>query len=163
MRLTAGFAPKPVSAPRFTFHRWIRVELTLDGPPFRITAEELRERTIRSFMDGLDGNPQAPVFDGANLWVPNAAGRVDVVRATDGALLTSLTQPGMSYGLGAAFDGERVAVPDFHERVFVWRAADLAPLGSTALREEQDPNAICSDAVNFWITTGNAAGQLVRF
>jgi DNA-binding beta-propeller fold protein YncE len=111
----------------------------------------------------LDGNPQASAFDGANLWVPNAAGRVDVVRAADGVLLTSLIQPGMLYELGAAFDGERVAVADFHERVFLWRAADLAPLGSTALRDDQDPNAICSDGVNFWITTGNFAGQLVRF
>ena len=111
----------------------------------------------------VDGNPNAPVFDGANLWVPNANSRVDVVRAVDGAPIATLTQTGLGYAFAAAFDGERVAIADTTNHLaFLWKAADLSPLGSVSLGTNTSPLGICSDGLNFWITL-SSTGQLARF
>jgi DNA-binding beta-propeller fold protein YncE len=111
----------------------------------------------------VDGNPNLPVFDGANIWVPNANSRVDIVRPTDGSIVASLTQPGLGYAIAAAFDGERIAVADYSSHsAFYWRAADLSPLGSVPLGTNASPLGLCSDGLNFWATLSDP-GQLARF
>jgi hypothetical protein len=52
----------------------------------------------------------------------------------------------------AAFDGARVLVTDFNvDRVSLWKAADLTPLGSFPTGAGSTPTGACSDGVNFWI------------
>jgi hypothetical protein len=46
--------------------------------------------------------------------------------------------------------------------VSLWKAADLAPLGSFTISPGSVPFGACSDGVNFWITQPSA-GKLVRF
>jgi hypothetical protein len=108
-------------------------------------------------------SPQFPVFDGANIWVPNGnSNSVSVVRASNGAVLTTLTGNGLSVPGVAAFDGQRVLVTnEIGNRVSLWKSADLTPLGSFGTGSTS-PFGACSDGVYFWITLG-AVGQLVRF
>ena len=111
----------------------------------------------------VDGNPNAPVFDGANIWVPNANSRVDVVRASDGSIVASLTQDGLGYAIAAGFDGERIAIADESNHLaFFWKAADLSPLGSLPLGTNTSPLGVCSDGLNFWMTLSDV-GELARF
>src|SRR5262249_55458304 len=73
-----------------------------------------------------------PVFDGTNIWVPGGeTGRISVVRASTGAVLTTLTGNGIDLPNSAAFDGQRVLMPNGSaDTVSLWKAADLTPLGS---------------------------------
>jgi len=104
----------------------------------------------------------SPVFDGGNFWAPNFEdGTVSVVRASTGAVLATLTGSGLFGPLAAAFDGERVLVTsDYSGRAFLWKAADLTPLGSVFL--PGSPYGACSDGLNFWIAL-NGTGKLARF
>jgi hypothetical protein len=64
----------------------------------------------------LVSTPQVPVFDGANIWVPNNFGNaVSVVRASSGVVLATLTGNGLNNPATAAFDGERVPITNFSE------------------------------------------------
>jgi hypothetical protein len=109
-------------------------------------------------------SPAHPVFDGTNIWVPNAlSNTVTVVRASTGAMLATLTGNGLNNPLSAAFDGERILVTNFlGNSVSLWKAADLTPLGSVGTGSGTQPFGACSNGLNFWITFGNA-GQLARF
>ncbi len=110
--------------------------------------------------------PQFPVFDGTNIWVPNnISNSISVVRASDGAVVQTLTGNGLNGPVQAAFDGQRVLVTNNNgatATVSLWRAADLAPLGSFTVSPGNVPFGACSDGVNFWITQPSA-GKLVRF
>jgi len=107
--------------------------------------------------------PLLPVFDGANIWVPNfGAGSVSVVRGATGAVLATLTGNGLAGPQQAAFDGERVLVTDFSgDRVSLFKAADLSPIGFVSMGAASSPQGACSDGVNFWITF--RVSQLARF
>ena len=113
----------------------------------------------------VGSNAVYPVFDGTNIWVPTfGSNSVAVVRASTGAVLTTLTGNGLSGPWGSAFDGQRVLVTNFTgESVSLFKAADFTPLGSfqvgTSLTQ---PVGACSDGVNFWFAM-QAAGQLARF
>ncbi len=109
----------------------------------------------------VGSGPGFPVFDGSNIWVPNQGSQsVSVVRASSGAVLATLTGNGINGPFVAAFDGQRVLVTDNSVfAVSLWKAADLAPLGSVGLGAS--PRGACSDGVNFWIAMG--ANQLARF
>ena len=111
----------------------------------------------------VGAGPSRPTFDGTNIWVPNAnSNSVSVVRASSGAVLATLTSNGMDYPLGAAFDGQRILVTDFYaNRVSLWKAADLTPLGSFPIGPG-GPYDACSDGTNFWLTVVGT-NQLVRF
>ncbi|HKF45069.1 MAG TPA: S-layer homology domain-containing protein, partial [Thermoanaerobaculia bacterium] len=106
--------------------------------------------------------PMYPVFDGANIWVPNfASNSVSVVRASTGAVLATLTGNGLAGPKDAAFDGQRILVTDgLTNRVSLWKAADLAAIGSPSIYFT--PYGACSDGINFWIT-GSNAGSIMRF
>jgi hypothetical protein len=110
--------------------------------------------------------PQFPVFDGTNIWVPNnISNSISVVRALDGAVVQTLTGNGLNGPVQAAFDGQRVLVTNNNgatATVSLWRAADLAPLGSFTVSPGNVPFGACSDGVNFWITQPSA-GKLMRF
>jgi hypothetical protein len=77
-----------------------------------------------------------PMFDGANIWVPNYdASSVSVVRASSGAVLATLTGNGLAGPLGAAFDGQRVLIPNAAgDTVSLWKAAHH---GSVLRRERR--------------------------
>src|SRR5262249_52382079 len=57
--------------------------------------------------------PGFPVFDGSNIWVPLLDG-VAVVRASSGTVLATLTGNGLNIPQQAAFDGQRVLLPNFN-------------------------------------------------
>jgi hypothetical protein len=107
--------------------------------------------------------PQFPIFDGANIWVPNLdSNSVTVVRASSGAVLQTLTGNGLAGPAEAAFNGERVLVTDGLGGVSLWKAADLSPLGSFSTGVSSIPNGACSDGINFWIVLQNTS-KLARF
>ena len=105
--------------------------------------------------------PLVPVFDGTNIWVPNnGSSTVSVVRASSGAVLTTLTGNGLGGPAFAAFDGERVLVTSVSGKaISLWKAADLSPLGSVPLAA--GAIGACSDGLDFWV--GLVSGQLARF
>ena len=110
----------------------------------------------------VGAGPGYPVFDGANIWVPNFEGTsVSVVRASSGAVLATLTGNGMGNNHSAAFDGQRILVTGESGLLSLWKAADLTPLGGVSIGNYAVFGA-CSDGVNFWITLDNA-NLLARF
>src|SRR5215471_4455250 len=102
-----------------------------------------------------------PIFDGANIWVPNyTASTVAVVRAASGSILATLTGNGLNGPNQAAFDGERVLVTNSGgNSVSLWKAADLSAIGSVPTGAI--PIAACSDGVDFWITL--VGHEIARF
>jgi hypothetical protein len=127
----------------------------------------------------MGGSPQFPIFDGTNIWVPNLDGdSVTVVRVKDALgnplaqafVLATLTGNGLNGPKSAAFDGQRILVTNFigdngpnffGDRVSLWRATDLTPLGSVSTGANTTPNSACSDGINFWITLRDT-GRLAR-
>jgi hypothetical protein len=110
-------------------------------------------------------NPALPLFDGANIWVPNVGSNsVSVVRASNGAVLATLTGNGLSSPTGSAFDGQRVLVTNQggSNNVSLWKAADLTTLGSFSTGSGSSPTGAASDGVNFWVALGGL-GKLARF
>jgi len=108
--------------------------------------------------------PAAPVFDGSNIWVPNSGSNsVSVVRASNLAVLATLTGNGLNNPLVAAFDGQRVLVTNSAgNSLSLWKAADLTAVGSFSTGTSSAPNGACSDGINFWIALGGV-GKLARF
>jgi hypothetical protein len=108
----------------------------------------------------------ALVFDGENIWVPMVADQseVVVVRASTGQILRRLTGNGIDAPVAVAFDGERILVTNrlqaTADSVSVWRAADLAPLGTVPL--PTDPGQVCSDGSAFFFTLPSYY-QLAKF
>ena len=104
--------------------------------------------------------------------MPNRlANTVTVVRVKDTAgnplstpfVLATLSGNGLSDPRNAAFDGQRILVTDFGtERVSLWKATDLTPLGSVATGTNTHPVGACSDGTNFWVAL-YGFGQLLRF
>ena len=85
------------------------------------------------------------------------------MRASNGAVLATLTGNGLDNPSEAAFDGQRVLVTNSSgDSVSLWKAADLTPLGVSSAGAGAAPVGACSDGVNFWITL-NGPGQLARF
>ena len=115
----------------------------------------------------LPAEPGSPAFDGANIWVPvggaPAPSSVVVVRVSDGTILANLPMGNNGGVGGAAFDGERVLTTDPpSQRIYLWRAADFAPLGNFATEASAFPLSVASNGVNFWVTL-NGNGELGRF
>jgi DNA-binding beta-propeller fold protein YncE len=106
-------------------------------------------------------DPQHPVFDGANIWVPGGfTGTVVVVEAATGAVRTSLT--GIPGAFRAVFDGQRVLVTNLSDGVALWQAADLTSLGLFSTGFSSMPGNACSDGKDFWIALGGS-NRLARF
>jgi hypothetical protein len=122
-------------------------------------------------------SPQYPVFDGTNIWVPNfASNTVTVVRVKDSVgnplpappasnapfVLATLSGNGLDGPGQAAFDGERILVPNFSgDSVSLWKANNLTPLG--AFGGATGAGGACSDGINFWIVLFGNPGALARF
>jgi hypothetical protein len=108
----------------------------------------------------VGSQPEYPVFDGANIWVPNIdSNSVSVVRASNGAILRTLTGNGLNLPQAAAFDGQRVLITNL-DGVSLWKAADLTAIGSFSIGFAR---GACSDGTYFWITLGGDPGRLARF
>jgi hypothetical protein len=111
----------------------------------------------------VGASPSSPGFDGSNVWVPSTDdASVTVVRASNGAVLATLTGNGLSNPRGVAFDGQRILVVNLSNSVSLWKAADLSTIGSFATGADTNPRSACSDGVNFWIAL-YGSGQLARF
>ncbi len=110
----------------------------------------------------VGAHPRFPVFDGGNIWVPNALdASVSVVRASTGAVLATLTGNGLVNPLNAAFDGQRVLVTNSGgDSVSLWKAADLTTIGTFPMGTGTNPRGVCSDGTNFWIARSD---DLARF
>jgi DNA-binding beta-propeller fold protein YncE len=108
--------------------------------------------------------PNFPVFDGTNIWVPNKlSNSVTVVRASNGTVLQTLTGNGLNLPINAAFDGEKLLVTNVNGNVVsLWKAADLTPLGFFQTGINTNPFGACSDGINFWVTLAGV-GKLARF
>ncbi|HEV8117649.1 MAG TPA: hypothetical protein VGQ32_03945 [Thermoanaerobaculia bacterium] len=127
---------------------------------------------LQTVTIGARAGPGHPVFDGANIWVPNnGAFTTGVVRASTGAVLMNLPGNGQNFPNHAAFDGERILVSSQGTlgggAVSLWKAADLTPLGSFTFPPHENPQGVCSDGLNFWITVDGFVdprlGLLARF
>ena len=112
----------------------------------------------------VQSKPLFPLFDGANVLVPNSdSGSISIVRAATGALLATVTGNGLWVPMNLAFDGERVLVVNgMLDRVSLFRAADFAPLGFFYLPQDSRPWGVCSDGVSFWISL-NWMSSIARF
>jgi hypothetical protein len=112
----------------------------------------------------VGNTPAFPVFDGTNIWVPNATSNtITVVRPSTTAVVATLTSNGTEGPFSAAFDGERVLVANNGGgRVSLWKAADLSPLGFVGIGSKSFPFGACSDGLNFWVTL-EGPDQLARF
>jgi len=112
----------------------------------------------------VGSGPQFPVFDGSNIWVPNAGSNsVSVVRASTGVVLATLSGNGLNGPTSAAFDGERILVTNpAGDSASLWRASDLAAFGVVQLPANSGPYGACSDGLSFWVTKKDS-NSLGRF
>jgi hypothetical protein len=111
----------------------------------------------------VGGHPVLPAFDGTMIWVPTSFDSVSVVRASSGAVVSTLTGNGLVSPQAAAFDGQRVLVTNFlGDSVSLWKAADLTPLGSVPTGNNTGPAGVCSDGINFWISLQKVS-KIARF
>jgi hypothetical protein len=123
----------------------------------------------------LSGAVGHPVFDGTNLWIPcTGPDQVYVVRGVGGltgTILAQLTGNGLNGIKQAAFDGERILVPNnFGQTVSLWKASDLSPIGSVSITSDStyNPRGVCSDGTSFFIGlkstgTGISTGRIHFF
>ncbi|HKF44306.1 MAG TPA: S-layer homology domain-containing protein [Thermoanaerobaculia bacterium] len=132
--------------------------------PGRLLQLDPAGAVLNTVVVGL--NAGFPIFDGANIWVPNSSDdSVSVVRASSGVVLATLTGNGLSSPQVAAFDGQRVLVTNNltgADRVSLWKAADLTPLGSFSTGAGTKPFGAASDGVHFWIVLA-PVNKLARF
>ena len=102
------------------------------------------------------GGPAFPVFDGANIWVPDAnSSEVTVVQASTGAIVATFTGAEINQPATAAFDGARILVTNQSgQSAALFKAADLSLIGTIPLNYNVSayPYGACSDGLNFWVT-----------
>jgi DNA-binding beta-propeller fold protein YncE len=134
-----------------------------DGDNNTIRKLDANGAALLTITIAMGAHPQYPVFDGANIWVPNySANSVSVLRAASGAILATLTGNGLNLPYSLAFDGERVLATDYGgDRVSLWKAADLSPIGFFPTGSSSSPTGACSDGIQFWLTI--QTNQLARF
>jgi hypothetical protein len=112
----------------------------------------------------VGNGPRIPVFDGANIWVPNTlSNSLTVVQASTGNVVATINADSsnqLNSPTTASFDGERVLVTNF-ESVTVFKAADLSVI-TNVTTGGASTFAACSDGINFWITLYSAEA-LARF
>ena len=152
--VTTGFG-EPAGALFDGTHVWIT---DLSGKLFKLDSSAAILQTVT-----VGATPFLPVFDGANIWVPNYdSNSISVVRASNGAVLATLTGNGLSSPNQAVFDGERLLVTNASgNSVSLWKAADLTPIGNVLTGPSSNPYGACSDGINFWLAFRD--NQLARF
>ena len=148
--------------------------IVFDGSSIWVT--DIGDGTLKKLNSGggvaqtipVGSFPESLAFDGMNLWVANHfSDSVTVVRASNGAVLATLTGNGLNRPQGVAFDGERILVTNANgESVSLFKATDLTALGSFPLgagvQVPATPFAACSDGRYFYFTL-RSADQLARF
>jgi hypothetical protein len=115
----------------------------------------------------VGANPEIPVFDGANIWVPNfGANSITVVQASTGNVVATINADAnnlLNGPMGASFDGERILVTNNSgSSVTVFKAADLSFIANVTTGTSTFPLGACSDGISFWVPLQNT-GNLVRF
>jgi hypothetical protein len=110
--------------------------------------------------------PGLAVFDGANIWVPNqTSNSITVVQASTGNVVATISADANNHlnaPTTASFDGERILVTNLSgDSVTVFKAADLSFIANVITGPGVQPDAACSDGVNFWVGIGT--GNLLRF
>jgi hypothetical protein len=108
-----------------------------------------------------------PVFDGANIWVPNVNDNsITVVQASSGNVVATINADAtnlLNGPLTASFDGERILVTNNGgSSVTLFKAADLSFIANIATGASSIPYGACSDGINFWIDE-LANHNLLRF
>jgi DNA-binding beta-propeller fold protein YncE len=111
--------------------------------------------------------PQIPVFDGANIWVPNnGSNSITVVQASTGNVVATISADAnnlLNRPVAVGFDGERILVANnAGDTVTLFKAADLSFIANAATGTGTSPYRACSDGVNFWVPLANT-GNLLRF
>jgi hypothetical protein len=111
----------------------------------------------------VGSGPHQLTFDGFNLWVPNTGDHsISVVRVDTGTVVATLSGNGLAAPVSTAFDGSRILVANANApTVSLWRAADLAPLGSFG--PGLGALGACSDGLNFWLTLQGQTAELGRY
>jgi DNA-binding beta-propeller fold protein YncE len=112
-------------------------------------------------------HPGIPVFDGANIWIPNFGNdSITVVQASTGNVVATIgadVNNQLSGPTAASFDGERVLVSNSgNDSVTVFKAADLSLIANVTTGASTTPNVACSDGINFWVPLRDSA-MLLRF
>jgi S-layer family protein len=134
-------------------------DVLYDGDSFWVTDTTLKNVrkvlvTGQVFQDThLSAGANRLAFDGTNIWVTGTDGlTITVIRAATGDIVATLTGNGLSNPKKPAFDGERILIPNQSgNTVSLWRATDLAPLGSFSTGADSLPIDACSDGINFWV------------
>jgi hypothetical protein len=99
--------------------------------------------------------PRYPVYDGANIWVPNEGDNtLTVVRASTGQVLATLsTSPSVTGPVSAAFDGEKVFVTGNNGIAAFYKATDLSLITTRNIQLGGNPSfGTCSDGIKFFCT-----------
>jgi DNA-binding beta-propeller fold protein YncE len=156
----AGSTPYPVATGTGAFS--MPTGLLFDGTDIWLTdraANKLHRLDafggiLQSVSVGV--SPRQPVFDGANLWVPNAGDdSITVVQASTGAIVATIAANPtnqLSAPTSAAFDGERVLVTNTSgNSVTIFRASDFAVLSTVDTGPLTAPQGACSDGIGFWV------------
>ena len=146
-------------------------DILFDGASMWIS-DQAGARVLKMNADGsigvsipVEGTPEGLVFDGSNVWaaVVTDTGDLVVINAAGGTVLQTLTGNGLMSPLSVAFDGQRILATNVDgNSVSLWRAADLAPLGTFSTLPGGEPRGVASDGIDFWIAFGSS-GQLGRF
>ena len=149
--LTAGF-----NAPLGILYDGAHIWVTDSGAGTLLKLDSMGN-VLQTVTVGTD--PQIPVFDGTNIWVPNYAdSSITVIQASTGNMVAMITSDGtnmLSNPTGATFDGERVLVTNGSGlSVTVFKAADLSFIANVATGFGK-PTGPCSDGINFWVNTNN--------
>jgi DNA-binding beta-propeller fold protein YncE len=115
----------------------------------------------------VGSGPGVPVFDGANIWVPNTGDdSISVVQASTGNVVATISANAsnlLSTPIAASFDGERVLVTNLvGSSVTVFKAADLSFIANVTTGGLTQPLGPCSDGINFWVPIQNT-GNLLRY
>jgi hypothetical protein len=146
---------------------------------FKLKKLDSTGSVIQSIDLGVNIFPRHPVFDGTNIWVPTpglSSSSVTVVRVKDSSghplppppapnapfILATITGNELNFPWEAAFDGERILVISLNDRLSLWKAADLTPIGFRITLSGDEPVGACSDGLNFWVVLSDA-NRVKRF
>jgi DNA-binding beta-propeller fold protein YncE len=142
-------------------HIWV-TDFIAAGKLFKLDAAGAILQTVT-----VGAKPLFPVFDGANIWVPNSGDNsITVVQASTGNVVATISADANNHLNGpqaASFDGERILVTNnTGNTVTVFKASDLSFITNVTISSGALPSRGCSDGINFWVPL-QGTGNLLRF
>jgi hypothetical protein len=139
-------------------HMWVTNTQGSIGHLYRLDGNANIIQTV-----SVGSEPQNPIFDGTNIWVPNRGfnGSLTVVRASTGSVIATLSDDEMDAPEAGAFDGERILIVSRGGMLSLWKATNLTPIGFIPL-PGASPFDACSDGLNFWVAL-TGMGKVGRF